>query len=68
VNRYRLLRFERGLEIEEVAQGAGLHRHTVRRLETGETPEPSAATAKALADFYGISVPSLLGIDSREAA
>lgn len=64
MNRLRLLRFERGLKMEDVAEGTGLTRQTLRRLESGETGEPSAATAKALADFYGVSVSDLLGLES----
>lgn len=62
MNRLRLLRFERGLRMDDVAEGTGLTRQTLRRLESGETTEPSAATAKALADFYGVSVAELLGV------
>lgn len=63
MNRLRLLRFERGLKMQDVAEGTGLTRQTLRRLESDETGEPSASTAKALADFYGVTVADLLGLE-----
>lgn len=63
MNRLRLLRYERGLEVNEVAERVGVSRQTMHRLESGETAEPSAATAKALADVYGVTVADLLGLD-----
>lgn len=66
MNRYALLRFERGLTIKEVAAGSGLHRSTVAAVEESED-RPSSPTAKALADFYGMTVADFLGIE-REAA
>lgn len=67
MNRLRLLRYERGIELSDVAAGTGLNRQTIGRLERGDT-KPSAATAKALADFYEITVAELLGVDERSAA
>lgn len=67
MNRLRLLRFERGLEMAEVASKTGITRQTLSRIESGETAHPSASTAKALADFYEISVAELLGVDKAEA-
>jgi len=64
VNRYRLLRYERGLTRSEVAGGSGVPERTIRDLEHPERERPpSAPIAKALADFYGMSVAELLGVD-----
>lgn len=67
MNRFELLRYERGLTQGEVAEGSGIPVRTVRSLE-GATDRPSAPTAKALADFYGMSVAELLGIDVADQA
>lgn len=66
MNRYELLRYERGLTRNEVAEQSGVPLRTVRALENGQSNRPSAPTAKALADFYGITVAELLGIDHEE--
>lgn len=68
MNRLKLLRYERGAEMTEVAEATGVTRQTLRRLESGETVQPSAATAKALAEFYGITVAELLGVEQKDAA
>lgn len=67
MNRFALLRYEKGLTREAVASGSGVSVQTLKRLENDDTDTPSAPTAKALADFYGLSVADLLGIE-REAA
>ncbi len=61
------MRYERGLTIGQVAEGAKLSRPTVRSVELDPTTI-SAPTARALADFYEISVAELLGIDTEAAA
>jgi transcriptional regulator with XRE-family HTH domain len=66
MNRYELLRYERGLTQGQVAEGSGIPVRTVRSLEEiGH--RPSAPTAKALADFYEISIQELLGLESEAA-
>jgi DNA-binding XRE family transcriptional regulator len=67
MNRFELLRYERGLTQAEVAEGSGIPVRTIRSLEVGD-PKPSAPTAKALASFYEISISDLLGVESRDAA
>lgn len=67
MNRFELLRYERGLTREAVAAASGVNTQTLKRLENDDTERPSAPTAKALADFYEMSVAELLGIE-REAA
>lgn len=61
MNRYERFRVERGLTQVAVAEGAGVSRGTVIRLERAAQPWPSGPVAKALADFYEISVTELLG-------
>jgi len=67
MNRFQVLRYERGLTQREVAEGAGISRGTVMRLEQLRDPKPSGPVATALAEFYGLSLAALLGAD-REAA
>lgn len=68
MNRFELLRFEKGLTRVEVAAGTGVKQRTLRAIETGQVSRPSAPVAKALADFYGMSVAELLGVDERSVA
>lgn len=70
MNRFELLRYERGLTQGEVADGSGIPVRTVRSLEDANAGRPSAPTAKALADFYGMTVAELLELptDDRKAA
>lgn len=63
MNRLKLLRYERGVELTEVAEAVGVNRQTLGRLEAGSTVQPNASTAKALADYYGLTVAELLGVD-----
>lgn len=68
MNLFKLLRYERGLTIGEVASGAGVSRPTISALEAAEQPKPSAPVARALADFYGISVAELLGVSRLDSS
>lgn len=61
----RLLRFERGLTITDVAAATGLARPTVAAAERGDPV--SAPTAKTLADFYDVTVSALLDIRAPRA-
>lgn len=68
MNRYKLMRYEAGLDRPVVSQETGVPVRTLRHLESekeGYTPSP--ATAKALADFYGKTLPEFLGV-TEEAA
>lgn len=60
MNRWYLLRVERGLTQQEVADRAGLSRQTVARLEQKDDVEPNAPTIKKLADAYGLKVDALV--------
>jgi transcriptional regulator with XRE-family HTH domain len=67
MNRYALMRYERGLTQGEVADGAGVSVRTLRQLEQTDGMQPSAPTAKALADFYGLSIREFLGLNGQAA-
>jgi transcriptional regulator with XRE-family HTH domain len=60
LNRWRLLRYERGETIADVASSSGVSASTLLRLEGTEGYRPSATIAKALAEYYGVSVGELL--------
>lgn len=60
LNRFERLRYERGLTQQEVADGAGISRGTVMRLEQLRNAKPTAHVANALARFYGLTVSELL--------
>ena len=67
MNRFERLRFEHGMTQREVSEGSGVSLSTVIRLERGAR-KAGAGTAKALADFYGISVAELLDSDTEATA
>lgn len=62
-------RYEKGMSIDQAAEVSGVNARTIRRVENNEV-KPSPATARALADAYGVSVATLLGVDQlpKEAA
>jgi transcriptional regulator with XRE-family HTH domain len=61
MNRLKQLRYEKGVGLGDVAAAVKVARQTLGRLENSDNSTPSASTAKALAEFYGVSVPQLLG-------
>lgn len=61
MNHVKLLRYERGLSQIEAAAGAKISRQTLIAIEGGS--EPSAPTAKALADYYNVPVERILGLE-----
>jgi DNA-binding XRE family transcriptional regulator len=63
MNRLEQFRYERGLTQQEVASGAGISRQTVVSLEQRAEPKPSVVVAGKLAEFYGLTVSELLGLD-----
>lgn len=68
MNRYELLRYERGLTRSDVVEGSGVSIATIQALETfGDARKPTAPVAKALADFYEISVPEFMGVEEKAA-
>lgn len=69
MNRYELMRYERGLSLRAAAAQAGIGRETLRRIEA--TGDVSAMIAPKLAAAYGLTVTELLGVTAqpdREAA
>lgn len=64
MNRIKQLRQERGLTLQRVADELGVGNNTISRYETGKR-EPKLSTWKKLADFFGVSIPYLQGIESK---
>jgi transcriptional regulator with XRE-family HTH domain len=60
-NRFVALRFERGLTQTDIADATGISRGTLSNLEKGG--EPSAPTARKLAQFYGLRVQQIMGAE-----
>lgn len=58
-------RLNAGYSIRGLAAEIGIAEHAIRRLEGGESVHP--ATAKKVADYFGIKVTDLMPLD-REAA
>lgn len=54
-------RLNRGLSRAELGARVGLSREGVRRIEQGN--QPQAATAKRIADFYGVRVTDIWPVD-----
>lgn len=61
-NRLKQLRKEKDLSLEQVGKAVGLATNTISRYETGKR-EPKLETWQKLADFFGVSVPYLQGIE-----
>lgn len=66
-NRIAELRKDRGLTIQQVADGIGVSNGTISRYEKG-TREPKLETWIKLADFFGVSVSYLQGISNYASA
>lgn len=67
-NRLRALRTERGLKLYDVAAAVRADPATIHRWETGATRTIPDDTKLALAEFYGVPVPYLMGWDNDRAA
>lgn len=61
-NRLKEIRESKGLTLEDVGKGVGLATNTISRYETGKR-EPKLETWKKLANFFGVSVPYIQGIE-----
>lgn len=61
-NRLKEIRESKGLTLEDVGKGVGLATNTISRYETGKR-EPRLETWKKLANFFGVSVPYIQGIE-----
>ena len=57
----RAVRLMKGWPIGELAEATGLAISTIRRLETGQTAEPSEKTRRALSRKLGVNERKLLG-------
>lgn len=57
----RALLNEHGLTENEIAQSLNIPVMTIRRLVSGETTDPRISTLKLIADFFNVSVDSLIG-------
>jgi len=64
--RLRLLRADRKVSLQVVADALGISKPHVWELEKGKTKNPSLELLKQLATFYGVSLDYLAGIDSHE--
>lgn len=62
MNRLKELRKEKKLTQEELAEETDIPYRTLQRWENGET-DIKSDKAKKLADYFGVSVPYLLGYD-----
>jgi transcriptional regulator with XRE-family HTH domain len=59
----RVLRARRGLTLVEVAKETGIGRDTLSELERGHR-RPIMPTIRKLADYYGVPVEELLGVQT----
>lgn len=66
-NRLKQLRKEKGLTLDEIQNQTGIKRGTFNNYEAGKT-EPKLETWQKLADFFGVSVPYLQGIDNEPSS
>ena len=63
-NRIRELRAERDLSLMQLEQDVGISYFTLRRYELGDT-EPKLKTWQKLADYFGVSVSYLQGVEEQ---
>lgn len=61
-NRIKKLRAERGLTLANLANNTGLAPNTISQYETGNR-EPKLKTWQKLADYFGVSVSYLQGVE-----
>ena len=61
-NRIKELRQKNNLTLKELGQKVGMAANTISRYETGKR-EPKLETWQKLANYFGVSVPSLMGLD-----
>lgn len=65
MNPMKLARYEKGVSLAQVSEATGLSPSSLSRYERGVVL-PSASAARLLADYYGVSVARLLGLEPRE--
>lgn len=61
MNRFVTMRYRRGITQTELVEATGISRGTIYNLEQGGVPSPPIA--KKLADYYGLSIDQVLGLD-----
>lgn len=61
-NRIKKMRQVKGVSQQDVAKALGLTRQAIALYETGQR-EPRIETWQKLANYFGVSVPSLMGLD-----
>lgn len=61
-NRIKKMRQVKGVSQQNVAKALGLTRQAIALYETGQR-EPKLETWQKLANYFGVSVPSLMGLD-----
>lgn len=61
--RLRLLRAERKVSLQVVADAVGISKPHVWELEKGKTQNPSFELLKSFADFYGVTLDHLAGLE-----
>lgn len=61
-NRIKKMRQVKGVSQQDVAKALGLTRQAIALYETGQR-EPKLETWQKLANYFGVSVPSLMGLD-----
>lgn len=64
MNRIKEVRKKKGLSLQQVADAVGLGNNTISRYETGKR-EPKLETWQALANFFGVTIPYLQGIEDK---
>ena len=62
-NRIKTLREKNNLTLKEVAKGAGIDFTTLSKYENGVVKTGKVQTWKKLADYFGVSVAELIGVD-----
>jgi transcriptional regulator with XRE-family HTH domain len=60
-NNLRILLRTRKLSENQVAQAINLPVMTIRRLISGETTDPRLSTLKLMADYFGVTIDTLIG-------
>lgn len=65
VNRVKLLRKKHNLTMKELSTKTGIGVSTISNYENGYST-PKKENAKILAEFFGVSLPYLLGLDDNE--
>lgn len=61
-NKLKELRQSRGLTLQQLGEKVGMASNTLSRYETGKR-EPKFEAWQKLANYFGVSVPSLMGLD-----